>query len=130
MGFVPLPSPGAVWPGLQRSPAWGEARKLSLGGLWGPGATWGLLLCGSWLLAAGYLASATGGCWHQCCPGRNNACWAPGTRWARCYCDLYCERRTGEFCEEVAKILPDSFSQDFRDPWRRAGLLLPEEPSG
>jgi len=28
---------------------------------------------------------------------------------------------------EVAKILPDSFSQDFRDPWRRAGLLLPEE---
>ncbi|XP_041266100.1 somatomedin-B and thrombospondin type-1 domain-containing protein-like isoform X1 [Onychostruthus taczanowskii] len=31
---------------------------------------------------------------------------------------------------EVAKILPSSFSQDFRDPWRRAGLPLPEEPSG
>ncbi|XP_030913309.1 SCO-spondin-like isoform X2 [Geospiza fortis] len=31
---------------------------------------------------------------------------------------------------EVAKILPNSFSQDFRDPWRRAGLPLLEEPSG
>ncbi|XP_075024049.1 somatomedin-B and thrombospondin type-1 domain-containing protein-like [Calonectris borealis] len=160
---------------------------------------WSLLLCGGWLLAAAYLASATGGCWHQCCPGRNNACWAPGARRARCYCDSYCER-TGDCCEdyhtacrraavgcavgpwgpwsgcsspcgvgskarsrqvtvpprhggepcpdlkqrrgclgehptcgtakEVAKILPDSFSRDFRDPWRRAGLLLPEEPSG
>ncbi|XP_066055462.1 somatomedin-B and thrombospondin type-1 domain-containing protein-like isoform X1 [Chamaea fasciata] len=31
---------------------------------------------------------------------------------------------------EVAKILPKSFSQDLRDRWRRAGLRLPEEPSG
>ncbi|XP_063272296.1 uncharacterized protein LOC134560337 isoform X2 [Prinia subflava] len=30
---------------------------------------------------------------------------------------------------EVAKIVPRAFSQDFRDPWRRAGLPLPE-PSG
>ncbi|XP_027570167.1 somatomedin-B and thrombospondin type-1 domain-containing protein-like isoform X2 [Pipra filicauda] len=32
--------------------------------------------------------------------------------------------------KEVAKILPKSFSWDFRDPWRRAGLPLLEEPSG
>ncbi|XP_018863864.1 uncharacterized protein LOC107211765 isoform X2 [Parus major] len=32
--------------------------------------------------------------------------------------------------KEVAKILPNFFSQDFRDPWRRAGLPLLEEPSG
>ncbi|GAB0196905.1 somatomedin-B and thrombospondin type-1 domain-containing protein-like [Grus japonensis] len=108
---------------------------------------WGPLLCGGWLLATGYLAGAAGGCWHRCCPGRNNACWAPGARRARCYCDSYCER-TGDCCEdyraacrragehptcgtakEVAKILPDSFGRDFRDPWRRAGLLLSEEPS-
>ncbi|XP_017590481.1 PREDICTED: SCO-spondin isoform X6 [Corvus brachyrhynchos] len=31
---------------------------------------------------------------------------------------------------EVAKILPSSFSQDLRAAWQRAGLLLPEEPSG
>ncbi|XP_010163843.1 somatomedin-B and thrombospondin type-1 domain-containing protein, partial [Antrostomus carolinensis] len=118
---------------------------------------WSLLLCGGWLLATGYLVGAMGSCWHQCCPGRNNACWAPGARRARCYCDSYCER-TGDCCEDyhaacrhaavgcavgpwgpwsgcsspcgVAKILPDSFSRDFRDPWRRSGLLLPEEPSG
>lgn len=37
---------------------------------------------------------------------------------------------TAALLPEVAKILPNSFSQDFRDPWRRAGLPLPEEPSG
>ncbi|XP_058707053.1 somatomedin-B and thrombospondin type-1 domain-containing protein-like isoform X3 [Poecile atricapillus] len=37
---------------------------------------------------------------------------------------------TAALLPEVAKILPSSFSQDFRDPWRRAGLPLPEEPSG
>ncbi|NXT26863.1 SBSPO protein, partial [Syrrhaptes paradoxus] len=40
-----------------------------------------------------------GSCWHRCCPGRNNACWAPGTHRARCYCDSYCER-TGDCCED------------------------------
>ncbi|KAM6052362.1 uncharacterized protein VSU04_011741 isoform 2-T2 [Chlamydotis macqueenii] len=59
----------------------------------------GLLLCGGWLLAAGYLAVAMGSCWHRCCPGRNNACWVPGTRRARCYCDSYCER-TGDCCHD------------------------------
>ncbi|KAM8993530.1 somatomedin-B and thrombospondin type-1 domain-containing protein-like isoform 1-T2 [Ara ararauna] len=39
------------------------------------------------------------------------------------------EHPTCGTAKEVAKILPDSFSQDFRDPWRRAGMLLPEEPS-
>ncbi|XP_068013208.1 somatomedin-B and thrombospondin type-1 domain-containing protein-like [Melanerpes formicivorus] len=158
-----------------------------------------LLLCGGWLLAAGYLVGATGSCRHRCCPGRNNACWAPGARRARCYCDSYCER-TGDCCrdflatcrraavgcvvgpwgpwsgcsslcgvgskarsrqvtipprhggepcpdlkqrrgclgehpacrtaKEVAKILPSSFSRDFREPCRRARLVPPEEPSG
>nr|XP_031362047.1 pistil-specific extensin-like protein isoform X1 [Lonchura striata domestica] len=37
---------------------------------------------------------------------------------------------TAALLPEVAKVLPNSFSQDFRDPWRRAGLPLPEEPSG
>lgn len=60
---------------------------------------WGLLLCGGWLLATGYLVGATGSCWHQCCPGRNNTCWAPGARQARCYCDSYCER-TGDCCQD------------------------------
>ncbi|KAM6340323.1 uncharacterized protein FN964_011725 [Alca torda] len=64
---------------------------------------WGLLLCGGWLLATGYLARAAGGCWHQCCPGRNNACWAPGTHRARCYCDSYCER-TGDCCEDYRAV--------------------------
>ncbi|XP_071619562.1 somatomedin-B and thrombospondin type-1 domain-containing protein-like isoform X1 [Heliangelus exortis] len=40
------------------------------------------------------------------------------------------EHPTCGTAKEVAKILPDSFSQDFRDRWRRAGLMLPEEPSG
>nr|XP_047919880.1 somatomedin-B and thrombospondin type-1 domain-containing protein-like isoform X4 [Anser cygnoides]XP_047919881.1 somatomedin-B and thrombospondin type-1 domain-containing protein-like isoform X4 [Anser cygnoides] len=154
----------------------------------------GLLLCGGWLLAASYVL---GGCRHRCCPGRNNACWAPGAHRARCYCDSYCER-TGDCCQDyqascrraavgcvvgpwgpwsscsspcgvgskdrsrqvtvpprhggepcpdlkqrrgclgddpacgpargVAKVLPDSFGLDFRDPWRRAGLQRPEEP--
>ncbi|XP_068064976.1 somatomedin-B and thrombospondin type-1 domain-containing protein-like isoform X2 [Anomalospiza imberbis] len=169
-----------------------------------PGAMRGPLLWAGWLLATGCLVGATGSCRHRCCPGRNNACWAPGARRARCYCDSYCQR-TGDCCRdyratcrraavgcavgpwgpwsgcsspcgvgsrarsrqvtvpprhggdpcpdlkqrrgclgqhptcgtakaallpEVAKILPNSFSQDFRDPWRRAGLSLPEEPSG
>ncbi|RMC05922.1 hypothetical protein DUI87_17467 [Hirundo rustica rustica] len=98
----------------------------------------GPLLWAGWLLAAGCLLGATGSCRQRCCPGRNNACWAPGARRARCYCDSYCQR-TGDCCQdylavcrraEVAKILPNSFSQDFRNPWRRAGLPLPEEPSG
>lgn len=59
----------------------------------------GLLLWGGWLLAAGYLVGATGSCRHRCCPGRNNACWVPGARRARCYCDSYCER-TGDCCED------------------------------
>ncbi|XP_010579909.1 PREDICTED: somatomedin-B and thrombospondin type-1 domain-containing protein-like [Haliaeetus leucocephalus] len=33
------------------------------------------------------------------------------------------EHPTCGTAEEVAKILPDSFSRDFRDAWRRAGLL-------
>ncbi|OWK60159.1 hypothetical protein RLOC_00008861 [Lonchura striata] len=98
----------------------------------------GPLLWAGWLLATGCLVGATGSCRQRCCPGRNNACWAPGARRARCYCDSYCQR-TGDCCQdyltscrraEVAKVLPNSFSQDFRDPWRRAGLPLPEEPSG
>ncbi|NXO20523.1 SBSPO protein, partial [Cisticola juncidis] len=40
-----------------------------------------------------------GSCRHRCCPGRNNACWAPGTRRARCYCDSYCQR-TGDCCQD------------------------------
>ncbi|XP_009329114.1 PREDICTED: somatomedin-B and thrombospondin type-1 domain-containing protein-like [Pygoscelis adeliae] len=121
---------------------------------------WGLLLCGGWLLAAGYLVGAMGGCWHQCCPGRtlfsliHPACspglpaavgcavgpWGP---WSGCSsrhggepCPDLKQRRgclgehpTCGMAKEVAKILPDSFSRDFRDPWRRAGLLLLEEPS-
>ncbi|XP_049660536.1 somatomedin-B and thrombospondin type-1 domain-containing protein-like isoform X3 [Accipiter gentilis] len=59
----------------------------------------GLLLWGGWLLAAGYLVGATGSCQHRCCPGRNNACWVAGARWARCYCDSYCER-TGDCCKD------------------------------
>ncbi|XP_064248265.1 uncharacterized protein LOC135282427 isoform X1 [Passer domesticus] len=164
----------------------------------------GPLLWAGWLLAAGCLVGATGSCRHRCCPGRNNVCWAPGARRARCYCDSYCQR-TGDCCQDylatcrraavgcavgpwgpwsgcsspcgvgsrarsrqvtvpprlggdpcpdlqqrrgclgqqptcgtaeaallpaVAKILPSSFSQAFRGPWRRAGLPLPEEPSG
>ncbi|KAF4790366.1 somatomedin-B and thrombospondin type-1 domain-containing protein-like protein [Turdus rufiventris] len=98
----------------------------------------GPLLWAGWLLATGCLLGATGSCRQRCCPGRNNTCWAPGTRRAPCYCDSYCQR-TGDCCHdylavcrraEVAKILPSPFSQDFRDPWRRAGLPLPEEPSG
>ncbi|XP_021268665.1 somatomedin-B and thrombospondin type-1 domain-containing protein-like [Numida meleagris] len=156
----------------------------------------GLLLCGGWLLAAGYVL---GGCRHRCCPGRNNACWATGAHRARCYCDSYCER-TGDCCQDyqaacrraavgcavgpwgpwsscsspcgvgskdrsrqvtvpprhggepcpdlkqrrgclgddpacgaakgVAKLLPNSFSQDVRDPWRRTGMQRSEEPPG
>ncbi|KAL9834461.1 uncharacterized protein GJ701_012755 isoform 2-T2 [Geothlypis trichas] len=37
---------------------------------------------------------------------------------------------TAALVPEVAKILPSSFSQDFRGPWRRAGPPLLEEPSG
>ncbi|KAM6052363.1 somatomedin-B and thrombospondin type-1 domain-containing protein-like isoform 3-T3 [Chlamydotis macqueenii] len=40
------------------------------------------------------------------------------------------EHPTCGMAKEVAKILPDSFSWGFRDPWGRAGQLLPEEPSG
>lgn len=69
------------------------------------GSMRGLLLCGGWLLAASYVL---GGCRHRCCPGRNNACWAPGTHRARCYCDSYCER-TGDCC------------QDYQASCRRAG---------
>ncbi|OXB64702.1 hypothetical protein ASZ78_008778, partial [Callipepla squamata] len=92
----------------------------------------GLLLCGGWLLAAGYVL---GGCRHRCCPGRNNACWAAGAHRARCYCDSYCER-TGDCCQDyqaacrhagVAKLLPDSFSRDVRDPWHRHGTQRSEE---
>lgn len=73
------------------------------------GSMQGLLLCGGWLLAAGYVL---GGCRHRCCPGRNNACWATGARRTRCYCDSYCER-TGDCC------------QDYQAACRRAG-----EPRG
>ncbi|XP_023793630.1 uncharacterized protein LOC111936741 [Cyanistes caeruleus] len=38
-------------------------------------------------------------CRHRCCPGRNNACWAPAARRARCYCDSYCQR-TGDCCQD------------------------------
>ncbi|NXO61267.1 SBSPO protein, partial [Phainopepla nitens] len=40
-----------------------------------------------------------GSCRHRCCPGRNNACWAPGARRAHCYCDSYCQR-TGDCCQD------------------------------
>ncbi|NXR12467.1 SBSPO protein, partial [Semnornis frantzii] len=50
-----------------------------------------------------------GSCRQRCCPGRNNACWAPGARRARCYCDSYCER-TGDCC------------QDFHATCRRAAV--------
>ncbi|NXR04788.1 SBSPO protein, partial [Sagittarius serpentarius] len=40
-----------------------------------------------------------GSCRQRCCLGRNNACWVPGARQARCYCDSYCER-TGDCCED------------------------------
>ncbi|XP_017931644.2 somatomedin-B and thrombospondin type-1 domain-containing protein isoform X2 [Manacus vitellinus] len=40
------------------------------------------------------------------------------------------EHPTCGTAKEVAKILPKSFSWDFRDPWRRAGLPLLGEPSG
>ncbi|XP_026715747.1 LOW QUALITY PROTEIN: somatomedin-B and thrombospondin type-1 domain-containing protein-like [Athene cunicularia] len=170
----------------------------------------GLLLSRAWLLATGHLVGATGSCWHRCCSGRNNTCWALGTHRPHCYCHSYCEsmgdccegyRATGECspspfpippaplavvscvvgpwgpwsgcsspcrvsskacscqvtvlpqhdgepcpnlkqccrclgehltcatAKGVAKILPVSFNQDFRDPWGRAELLLPEELS-
>lgn len=98
-GFVPPPSPGAVQPGLQRhscSPAFAARGKAVPQG---PAAMRGLLRWAGWLLATGYLVGATGSCWHRCCPGRNNACWAWGARRARCYCDSYCER-TGDCCED------------------------------
>ncbi|XP_039416989.1 LOW QUALITY PROTEIN: somatomedin-B and thrombospondin type-1 domain-containing protein-like [Corvus cornix cornix] len=209
-GFVPPPSPGAVRHGRSSQRGHRHSPRCSSGVRWcgaepssrgartlrchaGPAALGGL--------AAGHrlLVGATGSCRHRCCPGRNNACWAPGTRRALCYCDSYCQR-TGDCCQdypatcrraavgcsvgpwgpwsgcsspcgvgsrarsrqvtvpprhggdpcpdlkqrrgclgqhptcgtakEVAKILPSSFSQDLRDPWQRAGLLLPEEPSG
>ncbi|XP_033374150.1 uncharacterized protein LOC107211765 isoform X5 [Parus major] len=41
-----------------------------------------------------------------------------------------CGTAKASLLPEVAKILPNFFSQDFRDPWRRAGLPLLEEPSG
>lgn len=59
----------------------------------------GPLLWAGWLLATGCLVGATGSCRHRCCPGRNNACWAPGTRRALCYCDSYCQR-TGDCCQD------------------------------
>ncbi|KAL9834463.1 uncharacterized protein GJ701_012755 isoform 4-T4 [Geothlypis trichas] len=59
----------------------------------------GPLLWAGWLLATGCLLGATGSCRHRCCPGRNNACWAPGARRARCYCDSYCQR-TGDCCQD------------------------------
>ncbi|NXB42924.1 SBSPO protein, partial [Leucopsar rothschildi] len=40
-----------------------------------------------------------GSCRQRCCPGRNNACWTPGARRARCYCDSYCQR-TGDCCRD------------------------------
>ncbi|XP_069651190.1 somatomedin-B and thrombospondin type-1 domain-containing protein-like [Haliaeetus albicilla] len=43
---------------------------------------------------------------------------------------IYVSPPSAALLPEVAKILPDSFSRDFRDAWRRAGLLLPEELSG
>ncbi|XP_063272297.1 SCO-spondin-like isoform X3 [Prinia subflava] len=197
-GTAPAPHPArqSRHPGASQAP--GAVR-----GSQAPGAMRVALLWAGWLLAAACLACATGSCRHRCCPGRNNACWAPGARRARCYCDSYCQR-TGDCCQdylatcrraavgcavgpwgpwsgcssrcgagsrarsrqvtvpprhggdpcpdlkqrrgclgqhptcgtakaallpEVAKIVPRAFSQDFRDPWRRAGLPLPE-PSG
>nr|XP_041575202.1 SCO-spondin isoform X4 [Taeniopygia guttata] len=206
-GFVPPPSPGAVRHGRSSHRTAVAPHPVSAGagqshhpaGLAGSGAMRGPLLWAGCLLAAACLVGATGSCRQRCCPGRNNACWAPGARRARCYCDSYCQR-TGDCCQdyltscrraavgcavgpwgpwsgcsspcgvgsrarsrqvtvpprhggdpcpdlkqrrgclgqhptcgtakEVAKILPNSFSQDFRDPWRRAVLPLPEEPSG
>ncbi|XP_053938771.1 somatomedin-B and thrombospondin type-1 domain-containing protein isoform X4 [Cuculus canorus] len=40
------------------------------------------------------------------------------------------EHPTCGAAKEVAKVLPSSFGRDFRDPWWKARLLLPEEPSG
>ncbi|XP_069726967.1 properdin-like isoform X1 [Phaenicophaeus curvirostris] len=107
--FVPQPSPGAVWPGLpvplQAQPsllaqlAWGESVSRGRGSMRALLLCAGWLLCAGCLLAAGYLAGVTGSCQRRCCPGRNNACWAGGSRRARCYCDSYCER-TGDCCED------------------------------
>ncbi|XP_054075389.1 SCO-spondin-like isoform X1 [Rissa tridactyla] len=79
---------------------------------------WGLLLCGGWLLATGYLAGAAGGCWHQCCPGRNNTCWASGSHRARCYCDSYCER-TGDCCEDYRAVCRHAAVGCVVGPWGR-----------
>ncbi|XP_068887521.1 somatomedin-B and thrombospondin type-1 domain-containing protein-like isoform X1 [Aphelocoma coerulescens] len=68
-------------------------------GLAGSAAMRGPLLWAGWLLATGCLVGAAGSCRHRCCPGRNNACWAPGTRRALCYCDSYCQR-TGDCCQD------------------------------
>lgn len=115
-GFVPPPSPGAVRQGraptrtaslLMQCPLQ-RGRAIVPRGSQAPGAMQGPLLWAGWLLATGCLLGATGSCRHRCCPGRNNACWAPGARRARCYCDSYCQR-TGDCC------------QDYPTSCRRAG---------
>lgn len=85
------PAPHAVSAGARQSrhPAGSPAA----------GAMRGPLLWAGWLLATGCLVCATGSCRHRCCPGRNNACWAPGARRAHCYCDSYCQR-TGDCCQD------------------------------
>lgn len=85
-----------------------QGRAIIPRGSQAPGAMRGPLLWAGWLLAAGCLVGATGSCRQRCCPGRNNACWAPGARRARCYCDSYCQR-TGDCC------------QDYLTSCRRAG---------
>lgn len=101
--LIPASSRGAAQPSSPPPPGGTDSPTLGTGTL--RGGMRGLLLCGGWLLAASYVL---GGCRHRCCPGRNNACWAPGAHRARCYCDSYCER-TGDCC------------QDYQASCRRAG---------
>uniref|UniRef100_A0A9J7ZNN4 Si:dkey-178e17.3 n=1 Tax=Cyprinus carpio carpio TaxID=630221 RepID=A0A9J7ZNN4_CYPCA len=90
-----------------------------------------LVMCVSGACEAGCADRPT----PRCCPGRNNECVERSARRTVCYCDTYC-RRSGDCCDdyrpvchisEVAKILPDSFRRNFKDPWRRPHMLMKEE---
>lgn len=97
-----------------------RGRALTPRGSQAPAAMRGPLLWAGWLLATGCLVGATGSCRHRCCPGRNNACWAPGARRARCYCDSYCQR-TGDCCQDY--VTTCRRAGEWRRGWHRPGLL-------